>query len=489
MHRRSSHRALIYFTPLLCALAFVAFPAAASAAAPVNTAAPTITIPPGGASTEISNPTEGRTLTSTPGTWNPAQTKFVYQWTYNCTLPVPPTIAGNPGTSIPGATNAVYKVAHGDIGNTLCLTVSAGGSAPVIASNMTGVVAAGNPIDRVAPSVSGITNDGQTLTASPGTWDGTAPITFTYAWRECDSAGKNCGAVFTAPSASPTYVLQDRDLGHTMSVVVTASNSVLPAVPLGSFATAGVVSPGNNAPPTISGTPQQGKTLTESHGIWVPGSPSYSYQWQVCDTSGATCSAIPGATSQTYKLGSSDVGHTVVVHEMATAGGVTSAPASSAASGLVQGLPSNNGGSNGGGSNGGGQNGGGSNGGGQPQGSSSFSSVKIHGLLMNALGARGKGANIRALLKHGGYSFSFAAPSAGRLQVLWYRLVHGRRLLVGTVTFTFRKAGSAKIEIRVTRTGRNLLRHAGKLRLTASAGFTPVGLGTTLASRTITLNG
>jgi hypothetical protein len=485
MHRRLSHRALILFTPLLGALAFAAFPAGASAAPPTNVTPPAMTIPTGGASTELTNPSEGRTLTSTPGTWNPAQTKFVYQWTYDCTLAVPPA-TGTPGTAIPGATNATYKISHGDIGHKLCLTVSAGGSAPVLSSNETGVVTAGTPIDRAAPSVAGITQDGQTITANPGMWDGTATITFAYAWRRCDNTGKNCGATFTAPSASPTYVLQDADLGHTMSVVVTATNPAGSTV-LGSFATAGVVSPGNTAVPTISGTTQQGKTLTESHGSWLPASPSgYTYQWEDCDSSGANCTAIPGATSQTYTLGSGDVGHTIVAQEAATAGGVTSSPASSAPSGVVQGTSSNGGGNNGGGNNGGGNNGGGNNGGGKPSTQGSNGSA-LRGLLMNALAARGKNASIRSLLKHGGYVFSFAAPSAGRLQLLWYQQAHGKRLLIGTVTFRFHKAGKSKVVLLLTGKGRNMLRHSRRLQLIASCGFTPAGQRTTTASRSITL--
>ncbi len=272
---------------------------------PVNTVLPAITIPTGGAANEITNPSEGRTLTSTPGTWNPPQTTYHYQWTQDC---APSAAPANPGTPITNATNSTYKIANGDIGHTLCLTVSTGGSAPVISSNQTGLVTAGTPIDRAAPTMSGATQDGQTLTANPGTWDGTASITFTYAWRRCDSAGKNCGATFTAPSASPTYVLQDADVGHTMSVVVTATNPAtqpttsVPPVQLGSFATNTVVTPANTRPPTISGTPQAGDTLSESHGSWLPTSSTLAYQWESCDTSGAGCSPIPGATAQTYKL-------------------------------------------------------------------------------------------------------------------------------------------------------------------------------------------
>jgi hypothetical protein len=415
MHRRSSHRALIYFTPLLCALAFGVLPAIANAATPGTsctvvapatpsnpcyTAAPAIVAPAGQPATEVTSPQVGRYIQGNPGTWTPPQPYPSVQWTQDCNLATVPATLGTP---IPGAINRTYQIADTDVGHTLCLIVNVSNGVQAV-TGPTGTVAPGTPLDQVSPTISGTTEQGKTLTATPGTWRGTGAttggITFTYQWKRCNSSGAVCGVPFTAPSTSATYVLQTTDVGHTMQVLVTAKNS------------AGTTQAGAKKPTAV-----------------------------------VTAPAPPNGSGQ---------------------GG------------------SNNNNGSGNGSNNGGQTGG-------PQGGTGSSSspgnaVNVRALLMHALFARGKSASIRSLLKHGGYSFSFAAPSAGRLQVLWYRLVHGRRLLVGTVTFTFRKAGSAKIEIRVTRAGRNLLGHAGKLRLTASAGFTPVGLGTTIASRTITLN-
>jgi hypothetical protein len=492
MHRSSNHPSRAWLAPVLGVLAIAAFPGAAFAAAPVNTTAPSITIPTGGAPTEITNPSEGRTLTSTPGTWNPAQTTYSYQWTQDCTLPVGAT-PGTPGTAIAGATNATYKIAHGDIGHKLCLTVSAGGSAAVISSNETGLVTAGTPIDRSAPTMSGVLQDGQTLTASPGTWDGTAPITFTYAWRRCGSTGTGCGAVFTGQSTSDTYTLTDADLGHTMSVVVTATNpattptTMTPATALGSFATNGVVTPGNTGMPTISGTAQVGQTLTESHGSWVPSSPTFGYQWESCDATGSGCSPITGATSQTYPVTSADAGHTLVVQETASQAGASSS-ASSAPTGVVpQPVSANTGGSQGGSQNG-------SQNGSQPAaptgGSTAPAAVtvaQLRGLLDNALAVHGGGARISALVKHGGYSFTFAAPSAGTLAISWYRRLHGRTILIAKVSVRFHKTGKAKLELVLTSKGRNLLKGAGRMTLAAQGGFTPVGHSTTSASTTITL--
>ena len=495
MHRSYPHHAGRWLTPFLGVLALAVFPAGALAAPPTNTAAPAITIPPGGAPNEITGASVGRILTSTPGTWSPQQSSYKYQWTQDC---VPS--AANPGTSISGAINSTYKIADTDVNHTLCLTVSAGGSAPVISSNQTSKVVQGTPIDRAAPTMSGVTQDGQTLTANPGTWDGTAKITYTYQWRLCDANGKNCDSSpskwFPAtPSSAPTDTLQDADVGHTISVVVTATNPATapttgtPAVQLGSYATNTVVTPGNSAAPTISGTPQQGDTLTEAPGTWLPSSSMVTRQWESCDASRAGCAPIPGATAQTYKLTSSDVGHTVVVQEAASSNGATSSPAASLATGVVQAAPSTNGGSSG-------NPGGGS--GGNPGSVKPVPTpvstpgvvkptVQLRGLLANTLAVHGGAAQIRALLKRGGYAFTFSAPFAGRLVISWYRVQHHHRMLVATGSVRLRKSGKAKIELKLTRAGRNLLKAEHRLTLAAQGGFTPVGQGTTSASRTITL--
>jgi predicted secreted protein len=60
--------------------------------------------------------------------------------------------------------------------------------------------------------------------------------------------------------------------------------------------------------PAITGTTQQGQTLTVSNGTWT-GSPSYTRQWQR-DT-GAGFGNISGATSATYVLQAGDVGATI----------------------------------------------------------------------------------------------------------------------------------------------------------------------------------
>jgi hypothetical protein len=72
------------------------------------------------------------------------------------------------------------------------------------------------------------------------------------------------------------------------------------------------------AAPTVSGTAQQGQTLTASPGSWTATDATFAYQWQHCDSAGANCVDIAGATAQTYAVTSTDVGATLHVVVKAT---------------------------------------------------------------------------------------------------------------------------------------------------------------------------
>ena len=76
--------------------------------------------------------------------------------------------------------------------------------------------------------------------------------------------------------------------------------------------------PQNQAPPTITGQPQEGKTLTASNGTWSNSPASFAYQWQQCDASGNNCSNISGATQKTYAVAGSDADKTLRVQVTAT---------------------------------------------------------------------------------------------------------------------------------------------------------------------------
>jgi Ca2+-binding RTX toxin-like protein len=102
-----------------------------------------------------------------------------------------------------------------------------------------------------------------------------------------------------------------------MKATVTATSPFVGGSATSTTNTAGTIvlaKPYTAVLPTISGTKTVGLTLTASSSLasWS-GSPSLSYQWRRCDTTGGTCTNIGGATASTYVLSSADQGNTIRV--------------------------------------------------------------------------------------------------------------------------------------------------------------------------------
>src|SRR5205085_2720714 len=230
---------------------------------------------------------------------------------------------------ISGATNQTYVPVAADVGHTIRVqetASNAGGSGSPATSAATAAVTPPAPTNTAPPTISGTAQQGQTLTESHVTWTN-EPTSYSYHCQRCSSDGNSCMPISGATSQA--YVLVAADVEHTIRVQETASNAGGPGAPATSAATAVVTPPGpvNSAPPTISGSAQQGQTLTESHGTWTNQPTSYSYQWQRCNSEGNSCAASAGATTQTYVSVAADVGHTIRVQETASNAGGPRPPA------------------------------------------------------------------------------------------------------------------------------------------------------------------
>jgi PKD repeat protein len=116
------------------------------------------------------------------------------------------------------------------------------------------------------------------------------------------------------------------------------------------------------------------------------------------------------------------------------------------------------------------------------------SPAQLRALLSSILAPHGKTAKIAGLLAHG-YSFTWHAPSAGRLTLSWYQPAthHRARVLVATVTRTFNGPGTTTIKVTLTPAGRRLLGSARHLSLSASGSFAPTGTSATSALTAFTL--
>lgn len=86
------------------------------------------------------------------------------------------------------------------------------------------------------------------------------------------------------------------------------------------------VPPVNTTPPTVTGIPRVGQTLTAQNGTWENSPTAFEYRWLRCGPTGGRCVAIPAATEMTYTLVAVEVGRTMRVRVTAVnADGVTSA--------------------------------------------------------------------------------------------------------------------------------------------------------------------
>jgi hypothetical protein len=188
------------------------------------------------------------------------------------------------------------------------------------------------PVNTLPPDVSGTPQDGQTLKATTGNWSGTQPIAYAYQWRRCGASGGNCADV---PGATAqTYALTTADVGSTLRMAVTATNSAGSASAV-SAPTTVVQSqsspPANTVAPTIAGTAQQGQTLNLNQGSWTGTQPmTFAQQWRRCDTTGAGCTDIDLANSASYTVTPADVGHTLRAVVTATNAAGTASAASNA---------------------------------------------------------------------------------------------------------------------------------------------------------------
>jgi hypothetical protein len=209
--RRSSLAAGVALLMLVLTALVAGGASGRAAAAPTNTAEPTVS----------GTPLEGDTLTGNRGTWaGTAPISYAYQW-LRCDE------TGNGCTSISGATTTTYRLSSGDLGTTLRFRVTgknADGSATA-QSAATGSVSTPNgaPTSTKPPVVSGTAQVNSTLSTTTGTWVGATPITFSYQWVRCDSQGNACTEISSATRS--TYIPTGLDAGKTIRSEVTGKNS------------------------------------------------------------------------------------------------------------------------------------------------------------------------------------------------------------------------------------------------------------------------
>ena len=127
------------------------------------------------------------------------------------------------------------------------------------------------PANTAQPTISGTTVQGQTLTATAGTWSN-SPTSFAYQWMRCPASGgaadaSDCAAIGGATTTS--YIVAAGDVGSRFRIRVTATNADGPATAASNatdLVTATAPGPPNTQPPTISGQAVVGQTLDGDAG-------------------------------------------------------------------------------------------------------------------------------------------------------------------------------------------------------------------------------
>ncbi|AMB57670.1 excalibur calcium-binding domain-containing protein [Microterricola viridarii] len=185
--------------------------AATAAVLNVFAAAPTPTISGG--------TVPGQTLKATTGTWSPSAT-LGYQWLRS-------------GAKITGATKSSYVLTSADLGKTLSLVVTGTKSGYLAVAKTSAATATVAMVfaSAPAPTINGVPQAGNTLTASAGSWS-PAPA-LAYQWKRSGMA--------IAGATGNRYVLKPTDADGVITVTVTAQKANFVTVSKTSAATKAVL--------------------------------------------------------------------------------------------------------------------------------------------------------------------------------------------------------------------------------------------------------
>ncbi|MBE2315655.1 S8 family serine peptidase [Solirubrobacter sp. CPCC 204708] len=247
----------------------------------------------------------GETLLGDPGRWTFPNVDLTFDWR-RCDAD------GVTGCLSVGDGTPRFPVTGADEAHTIVLVITAtfAGQTATAQSVPLAIRPRPVPVSVAPPVVTGLAKRGQVLTATTGTWSNT-PSRFAYQWLRCLNG--DCQPISGAMLDS--YRVTKADEGHTLAVLVTATNSWGSGSERSAETGAAVAGPPVNThvPVIQSSSPiiQQGVTLTMTSYTWVAtDDTNYSFSWERCDANG--CAAIPGATGDRYTLVAGDVDFKIV---------------------------------------------------------------------------------------------------------------------------------------------------------------------------------
>ena len=213
------------------------------------------------------------------------------------------------GTTV-GFNSGIYTVMAADAGSVITVIVTRSGNLGSVTSNPTAVVTSSVlPALTGTVTITGTAQEGQTLTAITTGLGGSGTIS--YQWMRDGN---------TVIGDESSYNLYAADVGSTITVTVTRSGNSgsVTSAPTAVVTSSGL--PALTGTVTITGTAQEGKTLTANTGS-IGGTGTIFYHWM-------RGSNNIGSNSSTYVVQADDVGNTITVTVSRTgnSGMVTSNP-------------------------------------------------------------------------------------------------------------------------------------------------------------------
>ncbi len=265
------------------------------------------------------SPREGQTLTASAAT-NDSDATLHYQWQSSAD-------GGQTFTAIAGANSATYVVQESDEGHTVRALVTTtdpdSSQSGTAVSATTGVVLDALPT-ITTPVVTGIAQEGQTLTASASAGQSDNPVT--YAWFSSADGFTN------AIGFGATYAVQETDENFTIEAKATATNDNGVTATATSATTSAVL---DAAPtittPLVTGIAQEGQTPGTASASAGQGDNPVTYAWY-SSADGFNCATGFGAT---YLVQEADEGFNIEVQATATNDNGVTATATSATTAAV----------------------------------------------------------------------------------------------------------------------------------------------------------
>ncbi|WP_156162192.1 hypothetical protein [Demequina iriomotensis] len=227
----------------------------------------------------------GSTLTAIADGWAPSVESLSYQWLRD-------------GSAIGDATSGTYTLRSADVGHRVSVRVTAhryGFASTSTTSSTRGVTATFSSSAKA--KVTGSSIEGFTRTAATsGFPSGTA---FRYQWLRDGKA--------ITGATKKTFTLRHKDMGHKVTVKVTASKPGYTTRTLTPTATTVLGWMGDYSYTPLPASVRVGSTVSVRKPVFDVAASRYTYRWR------RDGKPIAGATSRTYTARKADAGHRLTV--------------------------------------------------------------------------------------------------------------------------------------------------------------------------------